>query len=270
MTKIPYPGELLFHKRAVSMDISAERLQELQAFADGQLSAEQMAEMEANFTPEERLFVQNEQRLVQASRRILGNEDVPAEAWARITAPVRSSSRQSWGWGSRRTFVAAAAMMLCAAGIAWVMFQKPANSFDVFLQHAATETVPELKNKAEILPQPEAIAKALKDESLNASVSGLSMVLMQPKMAGHEVYLLGAHKTKIDGVGCVAVHFQCCGEPVQILMMERNARSDANFARLSNSELGASCHLTERNIGNVQAVFVGKHDGHMLLNVLGN
>jgi anti-sigma factor RsiW len=252
------------------MDTSSERIERLLALADGQLSPSDRASLEPTLTPEEKVFVDEERALIQAARGALNDKKIPNELWERITAQIHTASqptatetRSIWRRWTSYAGLAAASILL-VVGVAWWTTQTPPATLTAWLDRAKSETVANLRNSADVGPQLNDIRDLLKQQGLDVKTEGLAMLMQQPRMGGHETYLLGAAKVDFEGRPAVVLLFECCKEPVQVVLTSR--ATDEAVARQTDM---AGLVVAERMVGNAHAVLISRHDARGLLDLLG-
>ncbi len=258
------------------MEESESRIQALLAYADGQLTPAQSAEIEVTLTEEERSFIRQEKQFVKTSSTLLADQDVPENVWKNISGQIRSTEAQKVvvpqsvsGWRRSAWVLSAAALVAAVIGLGWLFYPQEHDEVAAFLQHSQTATVAELRKEAASAGDLDAVAALLKHEGLTVDFSGLRMLLMKPKMGGHETYLLGAKPMIVNGDTCVVLLFQCCGQPTQIVLGHKGSAVDVAMHRYAKQTEGRALNLTERDIGEVCAMFVGAHDARGLLMLLG-
>jgi len=243
-----------------------ERLALLLAYADGELPAKEAAELEISLTEDERAFITSEQQFKSEFAKQLGTDEVPADAWNRITRHIHDSATPTARKVRRMSFQwllagAAAAVFLIVVAVQMTRL----SDVDILLKQSTLATVSEFKRAATVPANPEQISKLLNTHGLSLDLSGIEKMMAMPHMGVHETYLLGARTISLNGEECVSILFNCCGNPVQIVLSHVNSKAAGALSRIS---VVPGQFISERDLGTVHATFIGMHDARGLLQSL--
>ena len=254
-------------------EFSEERLHMLLALADGELHAEEAARLEASLTDIERSFVHSERALRRNVVAAFDNVEVPSDVWSILQKKLDSRKtilvdRRIQVLRLIRMF-AAAAIILIAVGIVFQIMKSNAET-DVakLLIENENASINSYIQQAKVNEDIDKISQFAVSHEITINLSGLEMIRAMPKNGDHSVYLLGATTVRIGNTTCLSLLFNCCENPVQIVIAPKD--SDASKALSQMSGLPRKHSLIEtRSLEKVTATFIGSHDGRKLLMLLG-
>lgn len=151
------------------------------------------------------------------------------EFWAGVDASLDRADRRRTPWWP----VLAAALLLCAAGVWWVVrpgavpAEGPGES-QVMLTAVLRERVMDMQRDRSAIrgyhAADAAAAKALAEHHLGAgNVQLASIAPPHERIAPHDFVLLGAGTVFVGGEETPVLHYRCCGNPLYVFLIAPKA-----------------------------------------------
>lgn len=248
-----------------------EREDLLRAYLDGELPPAEREEVETSLTQADHEFLKEERNLMARVKRELTplspSVDTIHEIRRRIGGvpnPPAFSGRLRW---FRWALAAGSAAMLLAGAFSLIQQRNPGD-VDAFLKNTTKLSVKALAEKVQVSAGSEQLTAFLSNMDLNVGLEALSMLNGQTPLNGHTTRFLGVTRASFDGSACAILAFDCCGSPIQIVLVPSATPAAARFAAMENSTLGDREHVAHRNWGATTAFFVGRHDSGQILDLL--
>jgi hypothetical protein len=250
-----------------------DRLRLLQALADGQMPEEARRQLEPTLSAAERRYVEEEKRIISAAATVMNDSGPPEELWRslreRMLAPRSREERQApvvarlkWRWA------AAAAVVLAVIGaVVWTW--PTGQDWAAYVDQRTTRPLDELAREVETPADPAAVAALLRERGFASLVDGVTKLAGTTRADGHEILFLGATTQRWQGEEGILLLIECCGQPVQVLLVARSSTASKKLAALSADSRATGWNLTVRDVGPARAVFMGRHDARGLLGLLG-
>ncbi|GJM22440.1 MAG: hypothetical protein DHS20C15_23550 [Planctomycetota bacterium] len=198
-----------------------------------------------------------EQMLETRLREQLRDDPMPDAVWQRITDRLANEANEANDGPApvrrvRWVPLAAAAVVLLAVGLLLrdSLLHAPAPRGS--LAEAFVASHRELLDGARVDLQSESFEELFRAAHLESvPVPGTG------RLDNHAVSRLGARSLEITGEHAVNVHFECCGEPVSVFLMNRAQLDDASAVEIDVRDRGLFGHTLNR--GDVLVGVVSKH-----------
>lgn len=237
------------------------------AYLDGELTAAESAEFEAELTPAQRDRLAEERRFENAlGDALTSGAGCPDRLWKRIEQQVADAEgpRRSGAVGSPRwsfPLVAAAAVLLLLGGS--LFFLGGESTPDALRMEVSTATAFMAERNPEIGSSESAVSAFLEARSIPVRLQSVRAFNAVHK---HEVALLGAGEVAIDGETLPELLFTCCDQPTRVILAQTSSRA---AERLENAVGKEDADVLEvRRFGNYVAAVVSKHRSNQVLNLL--
>ena len=232
-----------------------------QAYLDGELSVSEAAAFEAELDDEERQLLASEMRFESAfADKLSQNAACPDQVWDRTRALIEAQrmprrSMRRWYYGAA-TFAAAASIAFMISVFA------PVDSSPSSAVVMAAQSVEELAATSETPGDRESVHRYLLAHEVRLDLREP----MSLHMAGTHPYieLVGARTEMANGEPVVEMLFNCCHQPVKILMVERGTKAALDIGQAA----GAGHHVqATRMVGIYLTAVVSDHRAHGLLDI---
>ncbi|MBI2440163.1 MAG: hypothetical protein HYV35_02210 [Lentisphaerae bacterium] len=230
------------------------------AYLDGEMSAAEAADFDKSLSPADRERFSTEMRFERSLAGVLiNNVECPQNLWKRIETDI---SRRREGrfrprilTGRAALAIAAAAAILVGGVILHLNRRPPRNIFTVPASVAA------LAAEAEAPADLEQVRNFLAQHGFNIALHSVA-TMQEPR--GHKIVMLGARATRRAGDLTVELLYECCGEPVRVII----AREDSQTAHGIRLAQAHGAVQAARNIGGYRAAVVSRHAAGQLLDLL--
>jgi hypothetical protein len=233
------------------------------AYLDGELSAKDSQGLQDSMTAAQRRRLEAEMRLEAALADAVATEaQCPASLWhavqGRLKSKRREGTRRLGGWEARWWWIGGAATCLGAAVIWWAA-QAGLEPVPAFLTNAASTT--ELAAVAEVSSDLWQVRSFLDAHGIALTLLPVSALELP---AGHAASLVGARAVQDGGEEIVELLYECCGEPVKLVVAHCDSRAaDRIQAAARKGHIRARRQVADYEVGLVSA-----HDAGELLNLL--
>lgn len=236
------------------MNLEVEKL--WTAYLDGELSASEAAEFDKSLTSEERKRLSAEMRLETGIASSLTNSaGCPDVVWKRVRARIQSRQRGLGLRVLRHIWIpaAAAAVLLFAFFLMRGGYQPAQEDF-----LTVPISVEALLAKAEVPGNPVRVQQFLGEHNIDVLLK--SSIELAP---GHHAVLLGAREDRCDGETIIQLFYECCGEPIKIVI----AREQSAMAREMARATGKGSIQASGRAGDFRIAILSEHSAKKLLDL---
>ncbi|MBI2437500.1 MAG: hypothetical protein HYV36_01625 [Lentisphaerae bacterium] len=233
------------------------------AYLDGEMSAAEAADFDKSLSPADRERFSAEIRFERSLAGVLiNNVECPQNLWKRVEADI---SRRREGRFRPRILTGRAALAIAAAAAILIggfllhvhRRQAPMNMFTV------PSSVAALAAEAEAPADLEQVRNFLAQHGFNIALHPVT-TMQEPR--GHKTVLIGARATRRDEDWTVELLYECCGEPVKVIIAREDSKTAEAIRRQSLSSNSAV--QAARNIGGYRAAVVSRHKAGRILELL--
>ncbi len=223
-----------------------------QAYLDGEMSACEASEFEATLTPDQRVRIADELTFETACQTRLGEPIAcPDALWTSVKADIRAEAAHNTTvipFIKRRSVWAPVAA--AAAAVVILLAVQTGSSLELM---TPPDSVPTTLATGNTLAS---VNQFLKDSAITLSVS-------DPTDNGHPIQFIGARNTLLSNTHVKELYYNCCGQPVRMVVAKKGSAAAENFGRIENAD---SVQAT-RNVGAYTVALLSTHSAANLLNV---
>lgn len=210
------------------------------AYLDGEMSAMEAAAFDATLNDSERAAAEMEIRVETAlGARISAPVPCPGDVWADLKAKVGARAPRHRRWYDGGWRVAAAALFAVGAWGSMLSINYPklfrARPQTPFVMQA--DTMLDLVSYASVNGDVSSVQQFLDAHHLDLSIHESTRRIFRP---GMETRLRGAGIETFDDVDVPVIYFECCRQPVKVVLM--------------HASHGGSCHKKQLDICGSKAV----------------
>lgn len=240
-----------------------DELTRKQAYIEGELSAEEQKEFEADLSvPERDELARDQEFCKELYRRLKEGPDCPCGVWedlkarmgadcdkpAKVDASVPNCPTKKFRW----RIVAVAAAVLFQTILLGIVItkRKPASTFTMGEGFAFYSDTKRFASLADERCSYNGLCCVLRDYGFPG------LVVLSPDKAKHPLTPLGISCREVGGAKYAQIFFECCGKPMVAVVSSRDKTVDLNKKQWQNLE---DFHMSSKVVGNYRITVAGPH-----------
>ena len=228
------------------------------AYIDSELSASEMTEFDAALSSQERQRLLAELKFETALGRKLDGIKCPEQLWEKVKKNIsvleKEKNRKSIPISYRKLLTIVSTLAASILLIFALTFYLLKSEVDVL---SIPTTVKTLTREVNTIGNKQNVQQLLTKSGIPLKFQGI------PKDMHHDLKLLGAYETTVDGVKAVAVCFDCCGKPLRVVI---NNRKTSLAKKIINKCKGGDIQKI-KCVNNTQIAVIGTHPGDEVLSL---